>query len=191
MVYANLPTLTTPRLVVRMATRSDVAALLDYHLENKAFLTPFEPEKPDNFYTKEFWRIQIDKAITEFSYEQSLRLCLFPAQKPKHIIGKINFTQVYRGAFHSCTLGYSLSESAQGQGYMTEALTESIHYIFKEFNLHRIMANYMPHNRRSGQLLRRLGFTVEGYARDYLLINGRWEDHVLTSLTNPQWKSFH
>jgi len=29
---------------------------------------------------------------------------------------------------------------------------------------------------------------VEGYARDYLLINGKWEDHILTSLVNPHWK---
>ena len=29
---------------------------------------------------------------------------------------------------------------------------------------------------------------VEGYARDFLQINGRWEDHVLTSLTNPAWQ---
>jgi ribosomal-protein-alanine N-acetyltransferase len=29
---------------------------------------------------------------------------------------------------------------------------------------------------------------VEGYARDYLLINGRWEDHVLTGIVNPDWK---
>lgn len=50
------------------------------------------------------------------------------------------------------------------------------------------MANYMPHNQRSGNLLRRLGFVVEGYARDYLLINGRWEDHIQTSLINPNWK---
>jgi ribosomal-protein-alanine N-acetyltransferase len=39
---------------------------------------------------------------------------------------------------------------------------------------------------RSGRLLGRLGFVIEGYARDYLLVNGRWEDHVLTSLINPQ-----
>lgn len=47
------------------------------------------------------------------------------------------------------------------------------------------MANYVPTNERSGRLLRRLGFTVEGYARDYLFIDGAWRDHVLTSLTNP------
>jgi ribosomal-protein-alanine N-acetyltransferase len=46
------------------------------------------------------------------------------------------------------------------------------------------MANYMPANERSGKLLKRLGFTVEGYARDYLFIAGAWQDHVLTSLAN-------
>jgi ribosomal-protein-alanine N-acetyltransferase len=49
------------------------------------------------------------------------------------------------------------------------------------------MANYMPTNKRSGNLLERLGFTVEGYAKDYLLINGSWRDHLLTSGTNPNW----
>ena len=34
-------------------------------------------------------------------------------------------------------------------------------------------------------LLERLGFEREGFAREYLMINGRWEDHILTSLINP------
>ena len=33
--------------------------------------------------------------------------------------------------------------------------------------------------------LRRLGFVVQGYARDYLHIDGEWRDHILTALTNP------
>jgi ribosomal-protein-alanine N-acetyltransferase len=72
---------------------------------------------------------------------------------------------------------------------MTEALSIAINYVFEELNLHRIMANYMPHNRRSGNVLKRLGFVVEGYARDYLMINGKWEDHIFTSLINPHWRS--
>lgn len=54
-------------------------------------------------------------------------------------------------------------------------------------HIHRIMANYMPHNKRSGALLARLGFEKEGYAKDYLLIDGQWRDHVLTALTTPLW----
>ncbi|TND51068.1 30S ribosomal protein S5 alanine N-acetyltransferase, partial [Aeromonas dhakensis] len=36
-----------------------------------------------------------------------------------------------------------------------------------------------------GALLERLGFEREGYAKEYLMINGRWEDHILTSRLNP------
>jgi ribosomal-protein-alanine N-acetyltransferase len=50
------------------------------------------------------------------------------------------------------------------------------------------MADYMPRNRRSAAVLRQAGFVVEGYAREYLRIDGRWEDHVLTAITNPDWK---
>lgn len=102
------------------------------------------------------------------------------------MIAAIGFSNFIRGAFQACYLGYSVDKGHEGQGYMREALQASITYVFDELQLHRIMANYMPVNRRSGGLLRRLGFVVEGYARDYLQINGNWEDHVLTSLTNPE-----
>jgi ribosomal-protein-alanine N-acetyltransferase len=86
-------------------------------------------------------------------------------------------------------LGYSLAAVEQGKGYMTEALKVAINFVFTELNLHRIMAAYIPHNQRSGLLLKRLGFGVEGYARDYLMINDQWQDHILTSLINPNWRS--
>ncbi|WP_234923777.1 GNAT family N-acetyltransferase, partial [Aeromonas veronii] len=71
------------------------------------------------------------------------------------------------------------------QGVMREVLSAAIDYLFREHDLHRIMACYMPANQRSGALLERLGFEREGFARAYLMINGRWEDHILTSLINP------
>ena len=52
--------------------------------------------------------------------------------------------------------------------------------------MHRVMASYIPVNERSGRLLKKLGFIVEGYARDYIYINGSWRDHILTSLVNPR-----
>lgn len=184
----NPPNLTTDRLLLRMATREDVPAILDYYLENQAFLTPFEPARCTEFYTPGFWREQVDKAQFEFSYGQSLKLCLFTKQVPKVIIGKINFHQIQRGVAYACVLGYSLSARNEGQGYMTEALRSALDYMFTVQQMHRISANYMPRNQRSGNVLRRLGFVVEGYARDYLLIAGHWEDHILTSLLNPHWQ---
>ncbi|MBU6455639.1 MAG: GNAT family N-acetyltransferase, partial [Cyanobacteria bacterium REEB67] len=84
--------------------------------------------------------------------------------------------------------GYSIDQEREGKGMMKEALQSVITYGFTAMNLHRIMANYQPENGKSGGLLRSLGFNVEGYARDYLLIDGKWRDHILTSISNPNWR---
>ena len=67
---------------------------------------------------------------------------------------------------------------------MFEMLQTSIQYGFDEYQLHRIMANFMPSNIRSKKLLNRLGFQKEGFAKSYLKIAGSWQDHVLTSKLN-------
>ncbi len=47
--------------------------------------------------------------------------------------------------------------------------------------MHRVMAAYRPEDARSGWLPLRLGFGIEGFARDYLLLDAAWRDHVLTA----------
>jgi ribosomal-protein-alanine N-acetyltransferase len=69
---------------------------------------------------------------------------------------------------------------------MHEVAQAGIGYMFETQGLHRIMANHLPANVRSEQLLRRLGFEREGYARAYLKIAGKWEDHVLNALVRPE-----
>lgn len=183
-----LPKLEGARIILRLACLHDVPAIIRYYIENQVHLAPFEPTKTSAFYTERYWYEQVEQAIDEFNADCSLRLLLFDKKNESKIIGSINFRNFIRGVFQSCTLGYSLANAWQGKGYMTEALTVAIHYIFTELSMHRIMASYMPHNQRSGRVLKRIGFVVEGYARDYLMINGQWEDHILTSLVNPNWK---
>jgi ribosomal-protein-alanine N-acetyltransferase len=182
------PRIVTKRLLLRLANQEDVPAIINYYSENKAYLTPFYPAWSENFFTEAYWYSEVEIAIKEFIQGQSLRLLIF-SQSETTIIGIINFGTFIRGAAQFCTVGYSLAEKEQGKGYMTEALQASVNYVFEDLKMHRIMANYMPHNRSSGNLLKRLGFVVEGYARDYLLINNQWQDHILTSLTNSRWES--
>lgn len=102
-----------------------------------------------------------------------------------HVIGTCSLSNIVRGVFMACHMGYSCAERYQGQGYMKKIVKHAIGYGFNELRLHRIMANYMPSNDRSGGLLEKLEFEKEGLAKEFLLINGKWEDHVLTSLLNP------
>jgi len=99
------------------------------------------------------------------------------------LIASVNVTNIVHGVFQAGVLGYSVDFSHQGRGYGTEVVGAVVNWCFRNAGLHRIEANYQPVNERSGKLLRRLGFVVEGYARDYLYIDGEWRDHVLTSKT--------
>ena len=183
---AATPRLQTARLVLRLADEHDVPEIVRYFTDNREFLRPWDPWRPDSFYTAAFWVAQVRQNLVDHRLDRAVRFFLFERESGE-IIGTANFTQIQRGVSHSCTLGYGLAERHQGQGLMGEGLTAAIDHVFRVLNVHRIEANYMPHNRRSGNLLRRLGFTVHGFAREYLLINGVWEDHVLTSLINPDW----
>lgn len=177
-------TLQGSRFTLRMATPADAPAIVRYYTENKAFLEPWDPLRTPSFYTEAYWLERIRSDHEDFQAFRSLHLFIFEGSEA---IGVVNLNGIVRGVAWYCNLGYGLAEKRQGQGIMREALELAIDYGFKQMNLHRIQANYMPHNRRSGGVLRRLGFTVEGYARDYLFLNGAWEDHVLTSLTNKEW----
>ncbi|MEK7690001.1 MAG: GNAT family N-acetyltransferase, partial [Bdellovibrionota bacterium] len=181
------PVLRTQRLVVRMAEQSDVLAILQYYKENEARFANTDPPKPVGFYTEAFWSDAIQKRNQAWANEQSLNLLVF--EPSGRVAGTIGFSQMFRGPFHACYLGYALGGASEGKGYITEALEASIRYVFEELNFHRIMANHLLDNERSAKVLRRLGFAVEGTALNYLFINGQWRDHVLNSLTNPNWKN--
>ncbi|WP_242026637.1 GNAT family N-acetyltransferase [Phormidium tenue] len=182
------PTLNTPRLRLRLGKSGDIAEILRYYHDNSDYLQPFEPQRPDDFYTPDFWRNVLNARRNDFYSGQAVKLFIFSRGEPSQVMGTINLNTIIRGAFQGATLGYGLSAEHQGQGYMTEAGKAIIAYAFDDLNLHRVMANYMPHNHRSANVLKRLGFQIEGIARDYLFIDGQWQDHVMTSLVNPNWR---
>ena len=184
---AQVPRLVTDRYELRLANESDVAQLLSYRRENADHFRPFEPVPADDHFTEAFWVRQVETDRNEFEAGQSVRLYLFEPGAGTPVLGLVSFSNIVRGPLQSCFLGYALDQRQQGRGLMTGAIRLGIEYMFGEMNLHRISANYMPHNTRSAAVLKRLGFVVDGYARDYLMIDGRWQDHILTSLLNPDW----
>jgi ribosomal-protein-alanine N-acetyltransferase len=64
-------------------------------------------------------------------------------------------------------------------GYMTAAVRAIIPFAFATLRLHRLEAACIPSNAASIRLLEKTGFAREGYAREYLCINGAWQDHLL------------
>jgi len=184
-------TLTTSRLILKTIELEDAPKLVRFYRENIEHLSLWETKKdlsdPVALSTFEERVVQWEK---EYHLKTSLRFIIFLKDDPnKNIIGQCHFTQIYLGPFKACYLGYQIDHRHEGQGLMTETLKIAIPYIFDEYDLNRIMANYMPENKRSAKLLCRLNFAIEGYARKYLLVNNEWKDHVLTSLTRDRWSA--
>ena len=185
---AQLPPIETERLVLRLPTRDDVPAIVAYYSQNREHLQPWSPTWPQDILTQEFWRRDVVRRQAEYSAGLSAAMFLFEKADGQRLVGNLSLTQIVRGAAHYCMLGYGLAADAQGNGYMLEAVRGAVRFAFGGLRLHRVMAGYVPRNRRSARVLRRAGFEIEGYARAYLCLNGRWEDHVLTAITNWDWE---
>jgi ribosomal-protein-alanine N-acetyltransferase len=179
----------TQRLKIRLPLVADIPEVIRYYGDNRDHLQPFSPTFAPDFLDQAVWLEQVRIRTTELDAGESFRAFLFERSEPEKIVGNLNLTQVHRGASQSCTLGYNLARNEQGKGYMTEAVRAAVEFAFGTWGLHRVAASYMPHNALSAAVLQRCGFQIEGRAPAYLLINGRWEDHVLAAITNPAFDS--
>jgi len=179
----------TDRLEVWSPEPEAAAEVASYYVRNREHHRPWDPPRPEGFETEGYWRDRLERARAEQAEGAAVRLFLAEKAAAPQILGAINFTGITRGPFQACRVGYSLDLAAVGRGLMSEALRAAIAHMFEHEGLHRVEANYVPTNERSGRLLRRLGFLVEGYARDYLFVGGAWRDHVLTSLTSADGAS--
>lgn len=171
---------------MRLPAPDEAAAVLAYFVANRDHLAPWDPPHPPGFLTVDHWRAQLARNREDCAADRSLRLFVF-ARDPAgpEPIGTCNFSNFVRGAFQACHLGYTIDHRHEGRGLMGEAVEAGVRFVFETLRLHRVMANYVPTNERSARLLKRLGFTAEGFARDYLFLAGEWRDHVLTARTNP------
>jgi ribosomal-protein-alanine N-acetyltransferase len=116
-------------------------------------------------------------------------LSYFVFSQADELVGVINVSEIVRGVFRSAYLGYCAFVPHQRHGYMAAALKRVIAECFGKYRLHRLEANIQPENRRSIQLVKRLGFRKEGYSERYLKVGGRWCDHERWAITRERWKS--
>ena len=174
----------TKRLILKVLDSSYAKAVTDYLTRNRAFMEEWESVKADSYYSEEYQQTNLEKDLSEADAGRSFRLWIFKKGEEDRIIGTVGFSNIIRGAFWSCHLGYKLDQDEVNNGYITEAIRKGIEIVFDEYGLHRIEANIMPRNKPSLRVTEKLGFYNEGLAKRYLKINGVWEDHIHMVLLN-------
>lgn len=101
------------------------------------------------------------------------------------LVGGITLGDVQFAAAQKGTIGYWMGLPYAGQGFMTEAVALVCDFAFKELRLQRVEASCLPRNDASKTVLQRCGFDQEGYAKAYLQVNGKREDHLLWGKNKP------
>lgn len=178
----------TSRLRLEPLVYAHADALLRYHVRNREHLKPYEPARPDEAYTRAGILEEIEIAEGFAADERAFTFAVFE-REGGDVVALVHLLHIFRAVRQSATIAYSVDIGRQGRGIATEAAGAVILFAFDKLNLHRIETGYFPCNAASGKVLRKLGFNVEGYARDYLFIDGAWHDSILVSLVNERWKA--
>lgn len=169
---------------LRLIEIGDAEALSAFYLRNTDHLLPWEPQRESGFHSANSWGQRLRDRLVEFESGASAHFLAYDGSAGE-VVATCSLTNISRGPFQAGNLGYAVCKNHEGKGLMKQLCQYVIAIAFGDMGLNRVMANYMPGNLRSEALLNQLGFEREGMARKYLCINGKWEDHVLTSLINP------
>jgi ribosomal-protein-alanine N-acetyltransferase len=173
-----LPTVEGDGVYLRAPQTGDYADWATLREASRAFLTPWEPTWPADDLSRGAFRRRLRRYAEDLRTDSSYAFFLF--RKADHVLlGGLTLANIRRGVAQAGSLGYWIGEPYARRGLMTAAVRTLVPFSFTALRLHRLEAACIPSNAASIRLLENSGFSREGYAREYLCINGLWQDHVL------------
>lgn len=170
--------------VTRLVSLGDAGALARLVTENRDYLAPWTPTQRDAYFTKEGQREVLAGDLARHDRGTKLPLAILDADGA--VCGRINLNDIIRGAYQGSSVGYWVSGSHAGHGLASAAVADIIRIAFTELGLHRLDAATLLHNTPSQRVLAHNGFRPFAVAERYLKIAGKWQDHILFQLFNPE-----
>lgn len=174
----TLPTIEGEGVTLRLPQMAEFEEWAALRTASRDFLTPWEPSWPADDLTRAAFRRRLKRYAEDWRTDQSYAFFIFRKQD-NLLLGGITLANVRRGVAQAGSIGYWLGMRFARNGYMTAAVKGVLPFCFETLRLHRVEAACIPTNTASIRLLERCGFLREGYARQYLCINGVWQDHLL------------
>jgi [ribosomal protein S5]-alanine N-acetyltransferase len=173
-----LPSIAGDGVTLRIPQMGDFGEWAALREQSRAFLTPWEPTWPADDLTRSAFRRRLRRYAEDLRTDQGYAFLIF-RNADDALLGGLTLANIRRGVAQAGSLGYWMGQPFAGQGFMTVAVGAVIPFAFATLRLHRLEAACIPTNVGSMRLLEKTGFVREGYAREYLCINGVWQDHLL------------
>jgi [ribosomal protein S5]-alanine N-acetyltransferase len=173
-----LPSVAGEGVLLRMPQATDYADWTALREASRDFLAPWEPTWPADDLSRSAFRRRVRRYAEDLRTDQGYAF-LIVRSSDNALVGGLTLANIRRGVAQAGSLGYWMGQPFARQGYMTAAVRAIIPFAFATLRLHRLEAACIPTNAGSIRLLEKTGFVREGYAREYLCINGTWQDHLL------------
>ena len=174
----TMPAIVGKGIVLRPPQMSDYPEWAALREESREFLAPWEPTWPADDLTRSSFRRRIKRYSED--HRADLAYAFFVFRGPDDtLVGGLTLANIRRGCAQAGSLGYWMGAPHARRGYMSAAVNAVVPFAFESLKLHRIEAACIPENIASIRLLERASFKREGYACQYLCINGIWQDHLL------------
>jgi len=176
------------RVYLRPPDIGDWAAWAELRAASRDFLTPWEPAWAADELTRASYRRRLRRLQRDARDDLAYAFFLF-RRDDDALIGGLTLGNVRRGVTQSASVGYWIGRPYARRGLMSEGVNAVLPFVFEQLRLHRLEAACLPTNIASQGVLKRSGFQQEGYAREYLRINGHWADHLLFALLAEDWRA--
>jgi RimJ/RimL family protein N-acetyltransferase len=177
----RLPSLETPRLVLRWLEERDLAALQAI-FSNPEVLRYWGGEPtPDEDAAR-----RLLEAIRAGFARQDLFQWGLARREDDRVVGTCTLTRI-DARNRRAEVGFALGREHWGHGYAGEAMRRLLHFAFRDLDFVRLEADADPRNERSVAVLERLGFRREGLLRERWLVAGEAQDSVIHGLLRREW----
>jgi RimJ/RimL family protein N-acetyltransferase len=184
----NAPTLPleTPRLVVRRFEDRDASDILEFSVHDHS----------DSFRRRNIgWPLTEEGVLAWWTPMVRMRpeeatnwLALVIELKAKRkVIGNVGFNVKKVEDTKQGMIGWTLGKAFEGNGYVTEAATALLDYLFGTLGFHRVYASTSPENVKSWRLMERLGMRQEAHFLRNCLVDGTWGDEYLYAILAEEW----
>lgn len=179
--FRSIPTLETPRMILRKILPSDEGDMFEYSRDpDTSQYLLWEPHSSREF----------TKAHIRFLQEEYRRAAFFDwalvLKENGKMIGTCGFTEIYEREKRA-EIGYVLSPRYHRLGLAPEAVRQVMQYGFETLGLLRLEARFMEDNKASEKVLIRLGFQDDTKKKEILTKRGKKQRIITYALTANEY----
>ena len=163
---------------LRPLSADDSPALAAAAARNREHLRPWEPSRPESFFTEVGQREVVAGRLRQV--EHGLYDCWL-LWHGDDVVGSANLQNIVLGAMRGADVGYWVDHDHLRRG-LAVALLRHLVQRAHDLGLHRLGGSTMVANVPSQGVLRRCGFEEVGRIPAFLYLDGDWRDSLLFNL---------